>query len=57
MEERYVSEARRTIETIQYINERAMTFEKFVIKIVKYVNVLEKGGRGVHNADIVEIIW
>ena len=29
MQEQYVSEAKRTIETIQYRNERAMTFETF----------------------------
>ena len=56
MQDQYVSEANRTIETIQYINKRAMTFKKFVIKIVKVVNELEKGGRVMHNADIVDII-
>ena len=34
-----------------------MTFEKFLSKIVKAVDELEKQGRGIHNADIVEIIW
>ena len=29
MQEQYVSEAKRKIETIQYRNERAMTFETF----------------------------
>ena len=41
MQEQYVSEANSTIETIQYINERAMTFEKFVIKLVKAVDEIE----------------
>ena len=30
MQEQYFSEAKRTIETIQYRNERAMTFKTFV---------------------------
>ena len=38
MQEQYVSKAKRTIETIQYRNERAMTFEKFVSNIVKAVD-------------------
>ena len=57
MQEQYVREANRTIETIHYRNKRATTFEKFVIKIVKSVNELEKRGRGMYKAEIVEIIW
>ena len=57
MQDKYVSYSTRTIETIQYRNERAMTFEKFVRKIVKAVDELEKRGRGMHNAEIIEIIW
>ena len=34
-----------------------MTFENFVKKLVKAVDELEKRSRGMHNADIVEIIW
>ena len=56
MQEQYVIEAKHTIDTIKYRNERATTFEKFVRKIVKAVGGLEKRGRGMHNADIVEII-
>ena len=40
MQEQYVSEAKRTIETIQYRNERAMTFGKFVSNLVKAVDEL-----------------
>ena len=57
MQEQYVREAKRTIETTQYRNERARTSEKFVSKLVKAVDELEKRGRGMHTADIVEIIW
>ena len=42
MQDQYVSETKRTIETIKYRNERAMTFEKFVSKLVKIVDELEK---------------
>ena len=57
MQEQYVSEAKLTIETLQYINERAMMFETFFSKLVQAVDDLEKRGRGMHNADVVEIIW
>ena len=57
MQEQYISEAKWTIETIQYRNERAMMLETFFRKLVKYVDKLEKRGRGMHNTDIVEIIW
>ena len=56
VQEQYVNEAKRTIETIQYRNEIAMTFENFISKLVKAVDELEKWGRGMHNADIVGII-
>ena len=56
MQEQYVSEAKCTIETIQYRNERVMTFEKFVSKLDKVVDEIEKQGMGMHNAEIVEIL-
>ena len=57
IQEQYVCKTKRIIETIQYRNERAITFETFVSKLVKTVDELEKWGRGMHNADIVNIIW
>ena len=57
MKEKYLSETKPTIETIHYRNEITMTFEKFVNKLVKTINELEKLGRGIHNPNIVEIIW
>ena len=57
MQEQYFSDANRKIDTTQYRNERAMKFTKFVRKIVKAVDELEKRGRGMHNAGIFEIIW
>jgi hypothetical protein len=57
MQEQYVNEAKRTLETLTYRNERALKFEKFVANFVKAVDELEKRGRGMHNANIVEMIW
>ena len=41
IQEQYVIKTKCTIETIQYRNERAITFEKFVSKLVKTVDELE----------------
>ena len=57
MQEQYVSEAKRTIETIQYRNKRAMTFENSVSELIKDVDESEIRGRGMHNAENFEIIW
>ena len=38
MQEHYVIKAKRTIDTIQYRNERAMMLENFVSKLFKAVN-------------------
>ena len=57
MQEQYVSEVKRTIETIRSRNKRAMAFEKFVCKLFKTVDEVEKRGRVMHNTEIVEIIW
>ena len=57
MHEQYVSEAKRTLDTITYRNERAMKFEKFVGQFVKAVDDLEKYKRKMHNEDIVDLIW
>ena len=42
MKEQYVIKEKRTIETLQYRNERAMMFEMFVRNLVQAVNELEK---------------
>ena len=41
-QDHYVSNTKRTIETIQYRNKRAVTFEKFVSKLVKIVDEIKK---------------
>jgi hypothetical protein len=57
MQEQYINEAKRTLETLTYRNERALKFEKFVAKFVKAVDELDKRNRGMHNADVVDMIW
>ena len=57
MQDQHISEAKQTIETIRYRNERAMSFEKFVRKLVKAVDELEKRGSVMHNAENADIIW
>ena len=41
MQEQYINEAKITLESMTYRNERAMKFEKFVARFVKEVNDLE----------------
>ena len=57
MHEQYINEAKRTLETSTYRNERALKFEKFVAKFVKAFDELDKRNRGLHNADVVDMIW
>jgi hypothetical protein len=57
MQEQYINKAKQTLETLTYCNERALKFEKFVAKFVKAVDELGKRNRGMHNADIVDMIW
>ena len=57
MQEQYINNAKWTLETLTYRNERALNFEKFVAKFVKSVDELDKRNRGLHNADVVDMIW
>ena len=57
MHEQYINKAKRTLETLTYRNEQALKFEKFVSKCVKAVDDLEKINRGLHNADVADMIW
>ena len=40
-----------------YRNEQALKFEKFVAKFIKAVDELDKIIQGLHNADVVDMIW
>ena len=57
MQEQYINESKRTLETLTIRNEQALKFEKFVAKFVQAVDELDKRNRGLHNADVVDMIW
>ena len=57
MQETHVNDAKKTLSLLTYRSERAMTFEKFVAKFQKAIDDLEKHGRGMHNKDIVDMLW
>ena len=57
MHEQYINKAKRTLETLAYRNEQALKLEKFVAKFVKSVDELDQRNRGLHNADVVDMIW
>ena len=57
MQEQYINKAKRILETLTYRNEWALKFEYFVARIVKVVDELDKRNRGLHNADVVDMIW
>ena len=57
MQEQYINEAKRMLESMTYRNERSMKFEKLVTKFVKSADNLERLDRGIHNADVVDLIW
>ena len=40
-----------------YRNEPALKSEKFVAKFVKTVDEINKSNRGLHNTDVVDMIW
>ena len=57
MQDMHINEAKKNLSNIAYRNERAMTFEKFVNTFQKSINDLEMYGRGMHNGDIVDLLW
>ena len=52
-----INTANRTLDTMVYKNERAMSFELFSSKIQEAVDDLEDCGRAPHDGDIVDKIW
>ena len=52
-----INEAKKTIQSLQYRNERSMAFEKFVDRFQRAIDDLEAGGRPMHNDDIVDTLW
>ena len=57
MQDMNINEVKKTLANIKYCNKRAMTFEKFVATFQKAIDDLEMYGRGMHNGDIVDLLW
>ena len=57
MHEQYVNEAKRNLETVAYRNKQATKLENFVAKFTQAVDELEKHNKGLHNTDVVDLIW
>ena len=57
IQDMYINESKQTLDNISYKSERAMKFEIFSGKFQNAVNVLETYGHGMHNEDIVYMMW
>ena len=57
MQDIYINEAKKALETLSYKNERAMKFEVFNSKFKNAVNILDSYGRTMHNKDVVDLLW
>ena len=55
MQDMYINEAKKTLETLSYRNKRSMKFHVFNRKFQNAVNVLDSYGRTMHNKDAVEL--
>ena len=57
MQDRYINEAKKMLETLFYSNERAIKFEVFNSKFQNVVNILYSYDCTMHNKDIVDLSW
>ena len=57
MQDMHINEAKKTLANITYRNERAMTFEKFVATFQNDIEDFENYVCGMHNGDIVDLLW
>ena len=57
MQDMHINEAKKTLANIVYHNKRDMTFEKFVATFQKAIDDLDMYGCGMHNCDIVDLLW
>ena len=57
MQDMHINEAKKTLANIAYRKERAMTFDKFVATFHKAIDDLDMYGRGMHNGEIVDLLW
>ena len=52
-----INNAKATLDTLRYKNERSFPFEKFSSRLQKAYDELEDNGRPVNNGDIVDDLW
>ena len=57
MQDMHINEAKKNLANITYRNKQAMTFEKLMATFKKAIDDLEMCGRGMHDGDIVDLIW
>ena len=57
MQDMYINEAKKTLETLSYRNERAMKFDVYNRKFQNSVNILDSYGHTMHNKDVVDLLW
>ena len=57
MQDMYISEAKKKLETLSYSNERAVRFEVFNSQFHNAANILDRYGRTMHNKDVVDLLW
>ena len=57
MQDMHINEAKKNLVNIAYRNKRAMTFDKFMATFQKANDNLEMYGHGMHNGDIVDLLW
>ena len=57
MQDMHINKVKKNLANIAYRNEQAMTFEKFVVTFQKAIDDLEMYGRGMHNGEIVDLLW
>ena len=57
MQDMHINERKKTLGNIAYRNKRAMKFDKFVATLQKAIEDLDMYGRGMHNGDIVDLLW
>ena len=57
MQDMYINEDKKTLETLSNRNERALGFDVFNSKFQNSVNILGSYGRRMHNKDVVYLLW
>ena len=56
MQDMYINEAKKTVETLSYKNERDMKFEVFISKFQNAVNILDSYGCTMHTKDVLDLL-